>query len=436
VRGRTRRRAAPGRGVAVDALLYAASATFAVHLLGSSPWVKYRTWAGFAWPAYTAGAAAALVLAVLAARLGRRRLAAARLLLALLVLAGALVLPLTAEVRWRPVQGPVYAPSEVVLTESAAADLLRGRDPYSARFTSPELAGRERSVAEYFPYLPGMAVFGLPRALLAKTPWTDARVFFALATLLAATAALYRQAADRRLRALQLLVVLPTGASVLVTGGDDVPVLALSLCAVVLFSRGRDVASAFAIGAAAMLKLTAWPLLLALAVAARGDPSCRGRGASALTLAAAVVGLAVLAAAAAGPAHFADDVLLFPLGLTPFHSPAGSTSLGSALLGTVSGAPGPAPARIAATAALLTLPLLVGVASLAAVARARGPRPARAAGAAAAAGAMLAALVVVAPVSRAGYVIYPLELLLWAGLLHERRRPEPEPLPTAERFAW
>src|SRR5262249_60797054 len=105
-------------------------------------------------------------------------------------------------------------------------EVLRGRDPYSAHLGSSELAGREPSIAQHFPYLPGMAAFGLPRALLGKAWWTDARIFFALVTALAAAAALWSwpAPAEQRLRALQVLLVLPTGALVLVAGGADVPV--------------------------------------------------------------------------------------------------------------------------------------------------------------------------------------------------------------------
>lgn len=412
--------------MAVDALLYGVSAMFAVHTLAFSSFVKFRTWAEFAWPAYTLGALAALVLAVVAARFGERRLATARLLLALVVLVGAVAVPLAAEVRWRTERGAVYAPSEVVITEGAAAEVLRGRDPYSAHFTSPEIAGREPSVAEHFPYLPGMALFGFPRALLPNTAWTDARVFFALATALAAAAALWRwrAAAERRLRALQVLVVLPTGALVLVSGGDDVPVLALSLLALVLFQRRRHAASAGAVAAAALLKLTAWPLMIALAVAARDVHGRRSFG-SPLVLAPVVVVLGVLVAVASGPADFASDVLLFPLGLTSLPSPAASTTLGSVVLGTVPQSPTLDPVRVVVTAALLATALLVAAAVLVALARARGPRPAAASEAAAFAGVVLMALIVLAPVARVGYLIYPINLLLWAALLLERRSATP-----------
>ena len=413
-------RAAAGSAAALDAALYGASALFAATTLELARWVTYRTWAAFAWPTYTAAALIGLVLAAHDARLGRRRLTAARFALAGFVLAGALAAPLVAGVHWRAERGPQYAASEVVITEGAAADLLRGRNPYATRFASPELAGRAPSIADHFPYLPGMAVFGVPRALLPSRSWTDARVFFTLATALAAAAALagWRAPPQSRLRALQVLAVLPTGAPLLVAGGDDMPVLALSLLALVLLDRSRYVASSAAAGAAALLKLTAWPLFLFVALAARR---------SALIVATVVLGV-VAAAASAGPASFADDVLLFPLGLTSPPSPAKGTTLGSLIRDSVS--PHTA-ARAVVTATLLAVALGVAFAALRAWGLS-GTRPANAAEAAMAAGVVLAALVAFAPIGRPGYLVYPVDLLLWSALLRTSR----EARVRTEALAW
>jgi hypothetical protein len=257
-----------------------------------------------------------------------------------------------------------------------------------------------------------MALFGLPGALVPSSPWADARIFFALATALAAAAAFLRWRAppERRLRALQVLVVLPTGASVLVAGGDDLPVLALSLLALVLFQRGRHLGSAGAIVVAALLKVTAWPLLLALAVA--------GRRRAPLALAPAVAAAGVLVAVAAGPAAFVDDVVLFPAGLTPLPSPADSPTIGALLAG------GSAP-RVVVTLALLAVAALVVAAVLIVLARGESG----ATEAATAAGLILLTLVVLAPVARVGYFLYPLDLLVWAALLRQAGAAEPVVLP-------
>lgn len=404
---------------AVDPLLYAGSAVFAAHALRSSTHVDYRTWAAFAWPAYTAGAVGGVVLVGCAVRLGRR-LVRARVLLAAAVIAGALVAPLATEIARRGQGGSRFVASEVILTEGAAAEFLAGRDPYAAHFGSTELAGGTPSIAEHFPYLPGMALFGLPRALLPRTPWTDARIVFTLVTALATAAALalWRAPAAARLLALQVLVVLPTGAALLVIGGDDVAVLALCLLGLVLAQRGSRGASLAAVAAAACLKLTAWPVLLALALAdpaAGRDPAARAR----LTLAAAFVGLVVMLPAAAHPARFAEDVFVFPVGLTALPSPATTGTVGSAVLGMVGGASPQAHVRAVVSTLLLGVALLVGAAALLAVVRSRGPRTRPAAVAALGAAAVLVALILLAPVGRSGYFVYPLDLAVWGVLLRE-----------------
>jgi len=388
----------------VDALLYGGSALFAVLVLGNSSMLRNRTWAEFAWPSYAAGTVGALALAGLPLRLVRARVA-----LATGVLIGAVLVPLAVEVKWRtePARAPAaalhpYGASEIVVTEGAALALLEGRDPYSARFMSRELEGRSPSTGRHFPYLPGMIAFGLPHALVPSTPWSDARVFFLLATLAAGAVALarWRGPPAQRLRALQVLMVLPTGAAALVTGGDDIPVLALCLLALVLFDRGRLAGSAVAAAAAASLKLTAWPLLLMLAV-----PSRRARAAF------AGVAVVVLVAAAAGPADFVDDVLLFPTGLTNLPSPAATTTLGSVMIAPVGDT---SAYRVVLTLALLAVAAAVTVFVFAALARRRQIGASEAAGAAAL---VLLALIVLAPVARAGYLVYPLDLIAWAALL-------------------
>jgi hypothetical protein len=403
----------PVRSPGIDVLLYGSSAAFAFAMLASA-YVRNRTWAAFALPAYGGGALASLLVVALAARLGGRRTLAARVFVAAVVAAGAVIAPLAAEVHWRAERGPEYAASEVVVTERAGAALAGGRDPYAALLDSTELA-RSPSTVGHFPYLPGMALFGFPRAYRPGAAWTDARLFFAIAATLAAGVALccWPGSAAARLRAAQVLVVLPTGADALVVGGDDVPVLALSLLALVLFRRRRHTASAAAAGLAGLLKLTAWPLMFALAAVG----CARGRRArSPFVLAPLAVVVTVLAAAAASPAAFAEDVVLFPQGLTSLRSPAASTTVGSLVAG------GLAP-RGVATWLLLAAALLVSGALLVGLARRPSAPPHAPAWVAAG---ILLTLIMLAPAARAGYFVYPLELVVWAALLREQapaRRP-------------
>src|SRR3954447_13575461 len=93
------------RASLVDAVLYAASAVFALRVLGTSSMLRNRTWADLAWPAYTAGTVAALALA---AR-GGAQLFRARLALAAAVFVGAVVVPpLGPSCAARPLCGAVH----------------------------------------------------------------------------------------------------------------------------------------------------------------------------------------------------------------------------------------------------------------------------------------------------------------------------------------
>lgn len=118
----------------------------------------------------------------------------------------------------------------------------------------------------------------------------------------------------RRLRAVTVLLALPTGARYLTGGGHDVAVVALLLLALVLAHRRRPVAAGVVIGLAAAVKLTAWlPLpFLALAARDRDDRVATGRF---LAAAAMVVGSMVAPFAVWNAPRLADSVLLYPLGL-------------------------------------------------------------------------------------------------------------------------
>ena len=412
----TQERGSPAsRTAAGDALLYIGSTAFALCLLRFSPFVKYRAWAGFAAPTYATAALGAVAVTVLAKRSGQT-MARTRLLLTLVVLIGTVAVPLAAEVSWRVERGARYAPSEVVVTEVAARAFVHGQDPYSIGLTSPELAGRQPSIAQHFPYLPGMVLFGLPRALLPPTRWGDARVWIALATVIAVAAALCRWRAplELRLRLLQVLLI-PVGAAVLVAGGDDVPVLALCLCALVLFHRGKRAGAAAAIGLAALLKLTAWPLLAAMVIGGTARNPTRPRSA-ALVVAPIVVVAGVAACVAGGATAFADDVLLYPFGLTSLPSPAASTTLGTFIVDKLTAAPVML-GRTAAIGAVIAVGFAISAAIMCALMRVCKLRIVGAAEIAAAAGAILAVLVLLAPQARLGYLIYPLDLLAWAALM-------------------
>jgi hypothetical protein len=209
---------------------------------------------------------------------------------------------------------------------------------------------------------------------------------------------------------MQILVILPTGAVATVVGGDDVPVLALSLLALVLFKRQRYALSATVVALAGLLKLTAWPLMFALAVSGRATAQ---RTLSPLSTAPIIVVFGVLAAATVAPRAFVDDVIMFPQGLSSLPSPAASMTLGSLVVGGVS-------ARGVVTWLLLGVAMVVSAAVLVSLAR----KPAgRASSTGLSAAAILVTLIVLAPVARSGYFVYPIELMAWSALLADNAPP-------------
>src|SRR5262249_15691344 len=137
------------------------------------------------------------------------------------------LLPLLVEAVQRAGGRTDRAQEEVVVVEDGGARLLHTGTPYLSRDAIAALPPDERLVG-YLRYQPGMALFGLPRAVFGVAWWTDARVWFALVTALVLGLALGQlRAGPGRVRALQAATVLPVCALTLAVGGDDLPVLAL-----------------------------------------------------------------------------------------------------------------------------------------------------------------------------------------------------------------
>ena len=190
----------------------------------------------------------------------------------------------------------------------------------------------------------------------------------------------------------------------MVTGGDDLPVLALMLLGLVLAEQRRPVLAGVVLGLSGTLKFTAWPLLVLMLFAARdreSRPAPLRFGLAATLVVAPVLGLGI----ALDPASFFDNVVRFPLGLTRVHSPAASPLLGQIL---VSADPRH---KVAITAALV-----VAGAVIVAVGFLRY-RPRTPAAAARFTGFAMALATVLAPATRFGYLIYPVNLFIWAYVL-------------------
>jgi len=329
----------------------------------------------------------------------------------------AVFLPLSMQLLFRAQGGNgAHAQPEVAVIERAGDRAMHAHDIYPANPTSPGSSPRTDShgldATAFFPYLPAMAVFGLTNALHIPAALADARVALTGFTLLVVIVALALVSTEpeRRWRAFQVLVVLPTGSLLFVTGGDDLPVLALMLLSLVLAIRRQPYLSGIAMGLAATLKFSAWGLLVLLAFGIQdreGRPAYGRYGFAALVMVLPIVGAGIVL----GPHSFVLNVIEFPLGLAPVHSPAQSPLPGQELVQLLPRIKTPLTAALVGGAGIAILAALVKW-------KPRSPEAiARFTGLA------IVGLMLVAPASRFGYLIYPVNLLVWAYLLRQGKSP-------------
>jgi hypothetical protein len=421
-----------------DAILYAGSALFALVTIWTSSNDLYQVWGRMALTPFLAGALVSAVLAWAVHRARRRhsgrltdrqhrRAWLARLIVAAGVFVGSLAVPLGFEILWRfdGVPGSHQQP-EVVTVEKGGQALMRGKDPYHTIVRSPHAvpyhAPGEPDYAGFLPYLPLMAVAGIPSQIWPNSGLSDARIFFCLTTLVVAAVALYlcRAEGRRKIRALQVLVILPLASLPLATGGDDIPVVAFLLLAMVLAQRRQPFASGVVLGIASAMKFTAWPLAALALFAARGR---RGERRPWRMLAGMVLVAvpAIFPFLLRGPFALVDDVFLFPLGLSKVPSTAASALPGHELVTWF-----PSLSR--------ALPVSVGLVLGVLLARHLYRRPPRTVSEVCTlAGVVLAVLILLAPDPRVGYLLYPVNFLVWAYLMAGSERDSAEPDPDAIR---
>jgi hypothetical protein len=394
-------------GLALDVGLYAFSAIFAGLTAATSTLAPHRAWAAIALWGYGAAAlTTALIMSLLAGAPGvpANKLMIDRLRAALtgLTWVAVALLPLVVEAVQRAGGRIDRAQEEVVVTEMAGQRLLETGTPYLGRATIAALPEPDWLFA-YVPYQTGMAAFGLPRAVFGDGWWTDARVWFALATAAALAGAVALLSFEPPLiRAVQAATVLPICALTLATGGDDLPVLALCLLALALVARGRFGAAGLAVGAAGAMKLFAWPVLAVLAVVALR----RGAGPRFVAGAIGLPVLALLPAVLVDPGAAVENVVRFPLGRGLVTSPAQSPFPGHLI---ATGLPGGR--AIAAV-------LLVAAGVAFAVGLIRRP-PGTAASGALWSGYGLLVAILLMPSTRFGYLLYPIAFLVWTPPLRE-----------------
>ena len=403
-----------------DALVYSCSAVFAGVTAVAVGIPLYRQWGQMAVAPY---ALAAVVMAVTAWRSAvqprparRRWIEAARIGAFFIVLFGATVVPLAMEVIWRSEgNAALHVQPEVLVVERAGALADHGKNPYRVIDRNGHILihqSAEPVYELYYPYLPGMVVFGFSSGSKVEARLTDARIQFLVFTALIAVLALsrLRPPTDARVRALQVLTVLPTAALPLATGGDDMPVVALMLLGLVALQRRRPVLAGLALGAASSLKFTAWPLVLLAVWAVRDLKMHRAIGRYVVGVAAVVVPV-VVPVALRNPSAFVDNVVRFPLGLAGVSSPAASALPGHMLVSVIPGIHRP----------YVVVAGLVGGAALAY--RLWKKPPTGAAGAAALTGWVMVIAILLAPATRVGYLLYPINLLVWAWMFGQADDP-------------
>jgi hypothetical protein len=449
-------------GLMVDVVLYGAGAIFAGLTAANASLLPHRAWGHIAVWGYAAATLVALLQAIAP---GRRRFAgtSARALLTGVTFVATAVLPMLVEAVQRAGGRLDRAQDEVGVVESGGVRLWHTGTPYLSHDAIAALAPGLRLDA-YLPYQPAMALFGLPRAIGHAVWWTDARVWFT-ATLVVtigwavgllrrrgrgggsgsgsgrsdrnpgtgASTATGATAADdggnhtldaALVRAVQAATVFPICALTIATGGDDLPVLGLSLLALAFAARGRPGAAGIAIGIAGALKLFAWPVAVILIVLAAANGSRRrvgrptGRGGrrslrhepdwpAALRCTAGAVGIPVLVLIPpfiVNRGAAIENVIRFPLGHGLVKSPAASPFPGHLIADDVAGGSTIATGLLALAALVIAAWLI--------------RRPPTDAGAAAAIAAWsLVAAIALIPSTRFGYLLYPVAYTCWIPAL-------------------
>jgi hypothetical protein len=332
-----------------------------------------------------------------------------------LVLVGATVVPLSLEIVLRSQGNPsLHVQPEVVVIQQAADRLAHGENPYHAVVNHGHVVSAvpgEPSYESFFPYLPLMALFGLPGSTHAPVRLTDARIFLSAVTfvVVAMALALCRGPRNPRFRALQFLLVLPTAALPLATGGDDMPIVAFLLLAMVLAQRRRPALSGLVLGVVSAMKFTAWPLAALALFAARDRDGRRAPGRMALGML-VVAGPVVVPFLLGNPRAFFVNVVLFPLGLAGVASPAASALPGHVLVSVFPSLHRILPLTVAAVGGLVLVRHLV-----------RKP-PTTAGQVTGLAGWVMLVAILFAPATRVGYLLYPVDFFVCSWMLGKTER--------------
>lgn len=382
----------------LDLLFYGVSLLFAAGNAVFSEFYGYRVWGNFATAGYLLALTISAVQLVTRARTtwlwSRWTPVAVAALLAGVVPLLVLVFRRDPGFVWGNWPWSFPSQPEVWVVERSASLLLESGTPY------PDLGllGRPPHPDDYTPYGPSMTLFGLPRALFGDGALTDARIAFAVVTVLAIVLALKVMGWPRvPVLAAQLAAVSPLTLLTIVVAGDDIPVIALIVLGAALAFRANPVWAGVVLAVVINMKLTALPALAVVAVAIF---AALGRRALLIFFGTVITTSAVLVipVLSVDPQSFVEHVVLYPAGLGEASSPAASPLPGHliAQLG---------PVGHAASLALLG----VAACAIAAWLVIRPPRDPAEVMLRTAVG--LGTAIILAPATRWGYLVYPLAML-------------------------
>jgi uncharacterized membrane protein len=356
-------------------------------------------------------AACAYGVALLAVLVWKERGADVALWLALF---GGLVIPLA----W--LAANALEQPEVAVVAGSAVSLIHHGTPYA----DPATLAATRNPNVYDPYLPLMALFGMPSALFGAGLLTDPRVWFGVVFLIVFWYALRRGGARDSWRWAVLVAGSPVIAFELAVGGTDVPMVGFLCLGFAILWEKKPILAGLALGVAAAMKATAWPALLVAVALLWIRDGRRTAGQFALS-AIAVIAVLVGPFAVLYPRALVENTIKFPLGLAHVTSQASSPLPGHDIAAT-------GPVGHAIVVVLLVLAGLAVAVSLVV-------RPPRSVPRAVLllAGAMTL-MFVLAPSTRFGYLIYPEALAIWlvavvAGraALDEPVTPDPDAPPAS-----
>ncbi len=305
------------------------------------------------------------------------------------IICGAILVPLL----WMVLSG--HGEPEVGVVANSAKTLIKHGTPYK----SSQVLATTTDPNQYNPYLPLMAAFGVPQAVLGHGVLTDPRVWFGIVFIVVFAFALKVAGARDCARWALLVTASPVIAFELCVGGTDVPMVAFMCLGFALLWRPSPLAAGLALGIASSMKATAWPALIVaftLLYVRDGQRAAWRFIAAALTVVAVIVGpFAILR-----PGALVRNTILFPLGLASVKSQAASPLLGHVLAQT-----GPVGHTIA-VALLIGSGLAIAVSLVI-----RPPRDVPSATIRLVIG--LTAMFVLAPSTRFGYFIYPAAMMVW-----------------------